>query len=146
VNVPGVTGGAAAPTSGAVQSAKQAKQVGLAFEQMLVNQLAQQMASTASAPGDGASADGFSTDGSSTGATSGLMGSDPASSAYAQMIPSVLTSSIMSAGGTGIAQQVAQAIDPALVTDPSLGGTPTVGPSLGVDSLMGAGGSLGGSL
>jgi Rod binding domain-containing protein len=144
VNVPGVTGGATAPTSGAVESAKQAKQVGLAFEQMLVNQLAQQMASTASA--DGSSPDGSSPDGSSSNGASGLMGSDPASSAYAQMIPSVLTSSIMSAGGTGIAQQVAQAIDPALVTDPSLGGTPTVGPSLGVDSLMGAGGSLGGSL
>jgi hypothetical protein len=146
VNLPGVTGGATAPTSSAVESAKQAKQVGLAFEQMLVNQLAQQMASTASAPGDGASADGSSTDGSSMGATSGLMGSDPASSAYAQMIPSVLTSSIMSAGGTGIAQQVAQSIDPALVTDPSLGGSPALDPSLGVDSLMGAGGSLGGSL
>jgi hypothetical protein len=143
VNVPGVTGGATAPTSGAVESAKQAKQVGLAFEQMLVNQLAQQMASTASAPG---SADGYSPDGSSPDGASGLMGSDPASSAYAQMIPSVLTSSIMSAGGTGIAQQVAQSIDPALVTDPSLGGSPALDPSLGVDSLMGAGGSLGGSL
>ena len=139
MNVPGVTSGATAPSSGAVESAKQAKQVGLAFEQMLVNQLAQQMASTASAPGS-------SPDGSSSPSTSGLMGSDPASSAYAQMIPSVLTSSLMSAGGTGIAQQVAQAIDPALVSDPSLGGTPAVSPSLGVDSLMGAGGSLGGSL
>jgi Rod binding domain-containing protein len=149
VNVPGVTGGATAPTSGAVESAKQAKQVGLAFEQMLVNQLAQQMASTASADGsspDGSSPDGSSPDGSSSNGASGLMGSDPASSAYAQMIPSVLTSSIMSAGGTGIAQQVAQSIDPALVTDPSLGGTPALNSSLSVDSLMGAGGSLGGSL
>jgi hypothetical protein len=146
VNVPGVTGGAPAPTSGAVDSAKQAKQVGLAFEQMLVNQLAQQMAATASAPGDGASADGSPADGSSSASTGGLMGSDPASSAYAQMIPSVLTSSIMSAGGTGIAQQVAQSIDPALVTDPSLGGSPALNSSLSVDSLMGASGSLGGSL
>lgn len=144
MNVPGVTGGAPAPTSGALESAKQAKQAGLAFEQMLVNQLAQQMAATASTSGDGSSGDGSSVDG--PGGSSGLMGSDPASSAYAQMIPSVLTSSLMSAGGTGIAQQVAQSIDPALVSDPSLGGSPTLDASLSVDSLMGAGGSLGGSL
>jgi hypothetical protein len=146
MNVAGVTAATPASktaSSQATQTATQAKQVGLAFEQVLVNELAQQMAQTTSTPDDGSSSDG--SDGSD-GTTSGLMGSDPASSAYAQMIPSVLTSSIMSAGGTGIAQQIAQSIDPALMTDPALGGTPSLAPSLNLDSSLGTDSSLGGSL
>ena len=77
---------------------------------------------------------------------SGLMGSDPASSAYAQMIPTVLSSSIMGTGGTGIAQEIAQSIDPALRTDPSLGGSPSLDPSLNLNSVLGSGPSLGASL
>ena len=42
------------------------------------------------------------------------MGGDAASSAYANMLPQTLTSSIMSGGGTGIAMQIAKSIDPAL--------------------------------
>ena len=42
------------------------------------------------------------------------MGSDPASSAYASMLPQTMTSSIMAGGGTGIALQLAKSIDPAL--------------------------------
>ncbi len=149
MNVGGVSpvgaAGTPAPSSEAAKSAAQAKQMGLAFEQVLVNQLSQELAQTASTSGDGSSGDSSSGDGSSNG-TGGLMGSDPASSAYAQMIPGVLTSSIMSAGGTGIAQQIAQSIDPALITDPSLGGTPTLNPSLSLDSLTGSQGSLGGTL
>lgn len=47
------------------------------------------------------------------------MGSDPTSSAYASLLPQALTTSIMSAGGLGIAQQVATAIDPALGASPT---------------------------
>lgn len=87
-------------------SAKKAYEVGLSFEQVLVDQLTQELASTATDSSDSDSSD-------SSGA-SGLMGGDPASSAYASMLPQTLTSSIMSGGGTGIAMQIAQSIDPAL--------------------------------
>ena len=89
--------------------AKKAYQVGLSFEQVLVDQLTQELASTATDSSDGSS-DG-SDDSSSA---SGLMGGDAASSAYANMLPQTLTSSIMSGGGTGIAMQIAKSIDPAL--------------------------------
>ena len=101
--------------------AKKAYQVGLSFEQVLVDQLTQELASTATDSSDGSS------DGSddSSGA-SGLMGGDAASSAYANMLPQTLTSSIMSGGGTGIAMQIAKSIDPALAyptADKSQGAT-----------------------
>jgi hypothetical protein len=99
------------------QTAKNAYQTGLAFEQMLVNELATDLSQTVSA---GSSSDG-SSDGSddssdSTGSTStGLMGgSDAASSMYAQMLPQALTTSIMSSGGTGVALQIAEGIDPSI--------------------------------
>ena len=98
-------------------NAKQAYQVGLSFEQVLVDQLTQELASTATGTGgDSSSSDGSSSDGSSddSSSASGLMGGDPASSAYASMLPQTLTSSIMSGGGTGIALQIAKSIDPAL--------------------------------
>ena len=98
--------------------AKKAYQTGLSFEQLLVNQLTQELASTATdSSGDGSS--------DSSGA-SGLMGGDAASSAYANMLPQTLTSSIMSGGGTGIAMQIAKSIDPALAypaADKSQGAT-----------------------
>jgi Rod binding domain-containing protein len=98
--------------------AKKAYQTGLSFEQLLVNQLTQELASTATdSSGDGS--------GDGSGA-SGLMGGDAASSAYANMLPQTLTSSIMSGGGTGIAMQIAKSIDPALAyptADKSQGAT-----------------------
>jgi len=90
--------------------AKKAYQTGLSFEQLLVNQLTQELASTATDSSSDGSGDGS---GDSSGA-SGLMGGDAASSAYANMLPQTLTSSIMSGGGTGIAMQIAKSIDPAL--------------------------------
>ena len=90
--------------------AKKAYQVGLSFEQVLVDQLTQGLASTATDSSSDGSDDGSS---GSSGA-SGLMGGDAASSAYANMLPQTLTSSIMSGGGTGIAMQIAKSIDPAL--------------------------------
>jgi Rod binding domain-containing protein len=94
-------------------AAKQAYQVALSFEQLLVSQLTQELAKSVTGSSDASSSDGSSSDASSSTA-SGLMGSDPTSSAYASMLPQALTTSIMSAGGLGIAQQVATAIDPAL--------------------------------
>jgi hypothetical protein len=92
------------------QAAKKAYQVGLAFEQVLVDQLSQQLAATA---GDSSDSSNGSGDGSSS-SSSGLMGSDPASSMYSQMLPQALSSSVMSAGGLGLAAQLAAAIDPAI--------------------------------
>jgi hypothetical protein len=89
--------------------AKQAYATGLAFEQLLVDQLSQQLADTASSGDTGA--DGSDGSGEST---TGAMSGDPATSTYAQMLPEALTSGVMSAGGLGIAAQIAASIDPAL--------------------------------
>lgn len=88
-------------------AAKNAYQEGLGFEQVLVSQLAQQLVSgldsTANASSNGSSSDGSTSD-----------GTDQAMSAYSQMLPSALTSSVMSDGGLGVAAQLAAAIDPAI--------------------------------
>ena len=95
-------------------AAKQAYQAGLAFEQVLIQQLGQELSQTVSAPSqtDGGSGDS-SSDGSSD-STTGLLGGDPTNNVYSQLLPNALTSSVMSAGGTGIALQLAESIDPAL--------------------------------
>lgn len=94
-------------------AAQRAYQAGLAFEQVLVDQLAQQLTATTGNPSS--SGDGSSDSSSDSG--NGLMGgSDPASSMYAQMLPQALTSGVMSAGGLGLALQLARGIDPALNT------------------------------
>jgi Rod binding domain-containing protein len=91
--------------------AKKAYQEALGFEDVLVNQLSQELASTVSAPGG--SSDGGSGDSSSGGG--GLLGSgDSASSAFASMIPQTLTNAIMSSGGLGVAAQLARSLDPAI--------------------------------
>jgi len=93
-------------------AAKQAYAEGLDFEEVLVNQLAQELASTVS-NSDTDAADGDAADSDDSGSsTSGLLGSDPASSGYESMIPDALTSAVMSSGGTGLALSLAQAIDP----------------------------------
>jgi Rod binding domain-containing protein len=96
------------------QAAKNAYQTGLAFENILVNELAQQM--TATVPGLSGDDDGLggSSGDSSSGSTGGLTSADSGISAYSSLLPQALTSSIMSGGGTGIAMQIAQSIDPAL--------------------------------
>lgn len=96
------------------KQAQQAYTEGLAFEQVLVNQLTTQLAGTmgsdSSDPTDGSS------DGSSD--SSGGLLSGSSSSAYSSMIPSALTSSIMDGGGLGLAEEFAQTIDPSL-SDPA---------------------------
>jgi Rod binding domain-containing protein len=96
-------------------TAQKAYQEALGFEDILVQQLTQELASTVTSPGD----DGSSGDGSgdsSSDSSGGILGSDPSTSAFASLIPNALTNSIISNGGLGIAGQLAQAIDPAIGT------------------------------
>ncbi|MFZ1994693.1 MAG: hypothetical protein WAU75_11335 [Solirubrobacteraceae bacterium] len=96
------------------QKAKNAYQTGLAFENVLVNELAQQLSATV--PGLDGSDDGLgqtSSDSSGAGSTGGV-GGGGGLGAYSSLLPQTLTSSIMSGGGTGIAMQIAKSIDPAL--------------------------------
>lgn len=96
-------------------TAKQAYQEALGFENILVQQLTQQLASTVTSPSDGGSSDDGS-DGSSSDSSGGILGSDPSTSAFASLIPTALSQSIMSSGGLGIADQLAQSIDPSIGT------------------------------
>jgi hypothetical protein len=92
------------------QKAQAAYQEGMAFEDVLVNELAQEMTTTAGL--DGSGGDGLG--GSSSSSSSGLGGSGSSLGAYASLLPQTLATSVMSAGGTGLALQIAQSIDPAL--------------------------------
>jgi Rod binding domain-containing protein len=97
------------------QKAKNAYATGVAFENVLVSELAQQMAATV--PGLDGSDDGLggTTDstGGSAGSTGGVGGSGGLG-AYASLLPQTLANSISAGGGTGIAMEVAKSIDPAL--------------------------------
>jgi Rod binding domain-containing protein len=100
------------------QKAKNAYATGVAFENVLVSELAQQMSATV--PGLDGSDDGLggSTDSSggsagSAGSTGGVGGSGGLG-AYSSLLPQTLANSITSGGGTGIAMEIAKAIDPAL--------------------------------
>lgn len=100
------------------KAAKNAYATGTAFEQMLMSQLTQQLSATIS--GSGSADNGLGGSTSSTDPAASLGGTDdggstdPVSGAYSSMLPDALTSSIMSSGGTGIAMEIARAIDPAL--------------------------------
>jgi hypothetical protein len=105
------------------QKAKNAYETGLAFEDVLVNELTQQL--TATVPGlDGSGGDdglgGSSDDGlggsgdDTTDSVDGSSGSDSGAGAYSSLLPGALTSAIMSTGGTGVAMQIAEGIDPSL--------------------------------
>lgn len=105
------------------QKAKNAYETGLAFEDVLVNELVQQL--TATVPGlDGSDSDGLggssngtSDDSSADGgaAATGALGSSSGLGAYSSLLPGALSTAIMSAGGTGVALQIAQGIDPSLL-------------------------------
>ncbi len=100
--------------------AQQAYETGLEFEQVLVNQLTQQLTSSMDLTGDG-SDDGSGDDSDSSDGTnvSDGLGSGPAASEYAELLPGVLTSSIMGNGGLGnLADTLAASIDPS-INDPS---------------------------
>ncbi len=121
---PSVSGVSSAGAGTASTSA--AYQEGLAFEQVLMNELTQQLTQTITNGSGGDSGDGSGDDGSgdsSTDSSTGLLGSDAASSMYAQLLPSALTQSIMSAGGLGIASELAPALG-ATTASTQLGTTP----------------------
>jgi hypothetical protein len=96
------------------KKAQDAYKTGLAFENVLVNELAQQLSATV--PGLDGSDDGLggtSDDSSDAGSTGGVGGAGGLG-AYSSLLPQTLTTSIMSGGGTGIAMQIAKSIDPGL--------------------------------
>ena len=92
----------------------------LGFEQMLVDQLSQTLASTTQSDSSSDSGDDSSSD---SGSSSLLGGSDPATDTYAQLLPTALSSSVMSAGGLGIAQELASAMDPTAAASSSSAST-----------------------
>jgi Rod binding domain-containing protein len=96
--------------------AKHAYTEALGFEDILMQQLTQQLASTVTSPGGDSSDSGGGSGDSSDSSSGGILGSDPSTSAFASLIPSTLTQSIMSGGGVGVADQLARAIDPAIGT------------------------------
>jgi Rod binding domain-containing protein len=107
------------------KAAQQAYAEGLAFESVLVNELTQQMAKTmdgsglaGASGGAGASGSLDGSGGSAGGSSDGLLG---AAGAYSSLIPQALTSSIMSGGGLGLAEQFAEDLDPALKRGPEAG-------------------------
>jgi hypothetical protein len=95
------------------QKAKDAYQTGIAFENLLISQLAQQM--TATVPGLDGSDDGLGgtndSEGTASGASGGLTGG---LGAYASLLPQTLATSVMNGGGTGVALQIARSIDPGI--------------------------------
>jgi Rod binding domain-containing protein len=112
--------------------AKQAYQEALGFEDVLMQQLTQELAKTVTSPGGGSSSDGSgdssSSDSSGSG-SGGILGSDPSTSAFASLIPTTLTQSIMSAGGVGVADSLARAIDPQIGTPQGSANSTTKGQS-----------------
>lgn len=87
--------------------AKQAYQEALGFEDILMQQLTQQLAATVTSPGGGSGDSSNSSSGSG-----GMLGSDPSTNAFASLIPTALTQSMMSGGGVGVADRLAHALDP----------------------------------
>ena len=112
--------------------AKQAYSEGLAFEDMLVNELTQQLASTMYGGSSDSSDGSSSTDGSSTDGSSGSSSMLGGASAYASMIPQALSSSIMNSGGLGMAESFAQELDPSLLSQTS--GAATAGATTAASS------------
>jgi Rod binding domain-containing protein len=94
--------------------AKQAYQEALGFEDILMQQLTQQLAATVTSPGGNSSNSGGSSDSSS--GSGGMLGSDPSTNAFASLIPTALSQSIMSGGGVGVADRLAHSLDPQIGT------------------------------
>jgi hypothetical protein len=99
------------------KKAQDAYTTGLAFENVLVNELAQQLSATV--PGLDGSDDGLGgtsddSSGAAGGGVTGGVGGSGALGAYSSLLPQTLASSIMQGGGTGLAMQIAKSIDPAL--------------------------------
>jgi Rod binding domain-containing protein len=94
--------------------AKNAYAEGLEFEQVLVQQLAQQLSNTVSDAGSDSSDSSDGGDSGEAGSSTGLPGSGSPAAGYSSLVSQALTDSIMSSGGLGVAQEIAQAIDPSI--------------------------------
>jgi Rod binding domain-containing protein len=92
-------------------AAKQAYGEGLAFEQILVNEMVQTMSSDISDGGDATDSSG-----ASLNQTGLLAGDGSSTNVYSGMMTQALSSSLMSTGGLGIASELAQSIDPSIGT------------------------------
>ena len=109
--------------------AQEAYATAMQFEQVLVNQLTKQLASSANLNGSDDSSDGSGDD---SGSSSSLLGSGPAASEYQQLLPGALSSSIMGSGGLGnLAETLAGAIDPAINNPPTTAASSDGGSSAG---------------
>jgi Rod binding domain-containing protein len=109
-NIPGLQAGdIPADIRNGNSAAKQAYGEGLAFEQILVNQLVQSMSADISDGGDATDSSGDSLN------QTGLLAGDGASTnVYSSMMTQALSSTLMGSGGLGIASELAQAIDPSI--------------------------------
>jgi hypothetical protein len=99
------------------KKAQDAYKTGLAFENVLVNELAQQLSATV--PGLDGSNDGLGgtsddSSGAGSGGVTGGVGGAGGLGAYSSLLPQTLATSVMQGGGTGLAMQIAKSIDPAL--------------------------------
>jgi Rod binding domain-containing protein len=105
-------------------SAKQAYSEGLAFEQILVNQLVQTMSANVSDGGDASDSSG-----DSLNQTGLLAGDDSSSNVYSGMMTQALGSSLMGSGGLGIAAEIAKDLDPAIGTQAASTAPATTSPA-----------------
>ncbi len=88
----------------------------LAFEQTLVEQLSQSLASTSGLDGES------SQEGGSGSEEGGSSGTSAGGSQISSMLPQALTSSVMNAGGLGLAAQMTRELE-AAKTSATSGGT-----------------------
>jgi Rod binding domain-containing protein len=109
--------------------AKQAYQEALGFEDILMQQLSTALANTVTSPTDDSSLGSDDSDESddSDDSSGGILGSDSSTSGFASLIPTALTDSVMSAGGLGIADQLAKGIDPQIGTPAGEGSSTSTG-------------------
>lgn len=106
---------------------KQAYATALAFENLLVNQLTQQLASSTDLMGSDSSGSG----------TGGGSGSDPAPSELSSLLPQALSSTIMGGGGLGIAAAMMSQLAPATA---KLGAGGSIGTGGGTTAPSGSAG------
>jgi hypothetical protein len=115
-------------------AARSAYSTGVAFEQILFEQLTQAMSATTDDDSNGIGGSDSSDDTSGSDALS--------QSAYSSMIPQTLAQSMMSSGaGTSLAMQVAKGIDPSLTNASPLPSTGTTGSTAATGSTGSTGGT-----
>ena len=116
----------------------------LDFESMLVQQLSQSLTESSGLGGEGESGSGSESGSESEGGLGGS-GSDPVSSQLSSLLPQTLTSSVMSHGGLGMAQQLMSSMAPAGETSAGESGSSATLPASGSSAITVGGGSLAGA-